>query len=419
MVATSVDGRPTIVILDRCTGTRQVISLKHMQSSRRTGRILSLAQWWLWPSKDLPLKEELIVAGTNSGTMFILRQDRSNFQHTAPKSQAVNFHTYIEQRFTDPIYALLQGRPNEDIIFCCVGNTLHAMQINTNDRSMASLAEYQLPSHAVSMTWEGHFLNVLTAKDSIITLLYKSTKSFHLHFVDEVTRAGLDHMPFVLDDNSAPGKRSTLLLVSDKDCSVVGLHYQGSATSAQIFPREYTTLFDAEMLSCITKFRLTSVRPKWDTSYKECPLSGVILWGKPWEDLLGISINGSVQRFTLLGETLWKLLGVLQQFARQVPKLCPAATQGGADLLRINCEDAREKHIDGDLLSGWLMFRNLQAFLNSTTSTPQGSAVIDDFMDAVAIHWPESDLGLTNEERIKTSTEMVYHLLEQLLRPVI
>ena len=422
VVAAAVDGRPAIVFVGKEAAATEVISLKHVQSSRHTDRILSLTQWWLNISSDSSVKEEFIVAGTSSGAIFILRQDY-HLKNSTSKSKATGFHKFIEQRFPHPIHAVIQGGTNGEILFCCIGDSLHSMAININEETLVSLAEYQLPSHAVSMSWDRQYLGVLTAKDSIMTLLYKDNGKFQLQYVDEGSRTGLDHMSFPLEGDTPSGTGSTLLLVSDKDCSVVGLYYQRNTSTGQTVPREYTTLFEAEMPSCTTKLRLATTRHNWKTSQNGLPLSGVVPWGDYREDLLGISIDGSVIRFTLVEESLLKLLGTLEHIARQDPKICPVHFQEdeeGEVVLPFDQEDARTRHIDADILKGWLTFRHLEEFLTKTTSTKQESAKTstEALLSAVALYWPDKYLGLQDSERLGTSVEMVYHLLEQLLGPV-
>jgi hypothetical protein len=418
VVAVSVDGRQAILFVENGTSATKMFSLKHMQNSRRSERILSLAQWWFAPPATAILKEELFVAGTSSGNVIILRHQEDGYKHMKFMVKADHFQIFLEKRFSDPIHALLQGWPHRNILFCCVGTILHAMHLDIGERSLVSLAQYQLPSYAVSMTYDGNYLHVLTAKDSIITLLYRGAASFHLHHVDEVERAGLDHMIFALDDETAPGKDSTMILLSDKDCSVVGLHCRHNF-NGHIFPREYETLFEAEMPACITKFRLANVRPRWDISRKQKPIPGIIPWREPWEDLLGIGIDGSIRQFTLLKETLWKLLALLQNFAQQIPEICPAAPEIDKPHF-IDRSNAFKKHIDGDIIRGWLTFRNLGDFLanNASVSEFALTSPMEDFMDAVMNYWPEMNFGSTKEEKLKTSTDLVYKLLEQLLRPV-
>lgn len=422
-VATTVDGRPAIVFPGKEAAETEVVSLKHAQSSRHTDRILSLTQWWLnISSSDSSVKDEFIVAGTSSGAIFILRQDHY-VKRSALKEKETRFRIFIEQRFAHPIHAVLQGGTNGEVLFCCIGDSLRSMAININEETLVSLSEYQLPSHAVSMSWNSQYLSVLTSKDSIMTFLYKDGGKFQLQYVDEGSRTGLDHVSFSLEGCTPPGTGSTLLLVSDKDCSVVGLHYQRKTFVGQAVPREYVTLFEAEMPSCTTKFRLAATGHNWDTDHNELPLSGVIPWGDHREDLLGISIDGSVRRFTLVGESLLKLLEILEHIARQDPKICPAYFQedetGGA-MLPFGEEDARKRHIDADILKGWLTFRHLEEFLTETTSTKEESTTssIEALISAVARHWPDKYLGLHGNERLRTSVEMVYHLLEQLLGPV-
>ncbi|OBT88113.1 hypothetical protein VE02_03549 [Pseudogymnoascus sp. 03VT05] len=423
VVGATVDGRPAIVFLGTEAAATDIISLKHYQSLRHTDRVLSLTQWWLNISSDLSVKEEFIVSGTSSGGIFILRQDHHLKNSKSKKSKATGFRIFIEKRFDHPIHALLQGGTNGEILFCSIGNSLHSMAININEETLVSLAQYQLPSHAVSMTWDSQYLSVLTAKDSTMTLLYKDNGKFQLQYVDEDSRTGLDHMSFSLEGDTQPGTDSTVLLVSDKDCSVVGLHYQRSTSTGQTVPREYTTLFDAEMPSCVTKLRLASTRHNWDTTQNETAVSGVIPWGDHREGLLGISIDGSIRRFTLVDESLLKLLGILEHIARQDPKICPAYFQEddeGGVVLPPDQEDTRERHIDGDILKGWLIFRHLEEFLTKSTSTNQESAktLAEALVSAVALHWPDKHFGLQDDGRLRMSVEMVYQLLEQLLGPV-
>lgn len=423
VVGATVDGRPAIVFLGKEAAATDIISLKHFQSPRHTDRVLSLTQWWLNISSDLSVKEEFIVSGTSSGGIFILRQDHHLKNSKSKKSKATGFRILIEQRFDHPIHALLQGGVNGEILFCCTGDSLHSMAININEETLISLAQYQLPSHAVSMTWDSQYLSVLTAKDSTMTLLYKDNGKFQLQYVDEDSRTGLDHMSFSLEGDTEPGSDSTVLLVSDKDCSVVGLHYQRNKSTGQTVPREHTTLFDAEMPACITKFRLAPTRHNWDTSQNETAVSGVIPWGEHREGVLGISIDGSIRRFTLVDESLLKLLWILDHIARQDPKICPAYFQEdeeGGILLPSDQEDTRERHIDGDILKGWLTFRHLEEFVTKTTSRKQESAntSAEALMSAAALHWPDKSLGLQDNEWLRTSVAMVYQLLEQLLGPV-
>ncbi|KFY28862.1 hypothetical protein V493_02713 [Pseudogymnoascus sp. VKM F-4281 (FW-2241)] len=422
VVAAAVEGRPAIVFVATEAAATEVISLKHMQSSRHTDRILSLTQWWLNTSSDSSVKEEFIVAGTSSGAIFILRQD-CHLKTSTSKSKATGFRIFIEQRFSHPIHAAVQGGANGEILFCCIGGSLHSMALNINEETLVSLAEYQLPSHAVSMNWESKYLSVLTAKDSIMTLLYKDNGKYQLQYVDEGSRTGLDHMSFPLEDVTPPEAGSTLLLVSDKDCSVVGLHYQRKTSTGQTVPREYATLFEAEMPSCTTKFRLATTHHNWDTSQNELSLSGVIPWGDHREDLLGISIDGSVRRFTLVDESLLKLLGILEHIARHDARICPTYFQEGEEgdvVLPSDQDDARKRHIDADILRGWLEFRHLEEFLTKTMSAKQELAKtwIEALVSAVALHWPEKCLGLHDNERLRTSVEIVYHLLEQLVGAV-
>jgi hypothetical protein len=176
------------------------------------------------------------------------------------------------------------------------------------------------------------------------------------------------------------------------------------------------------MPSCITKFRLASTRHNWDTSQNLTAVSGVIPWGEHQEGLLGISIDGSIRRFTLVDESLLKLLGILEHIARQDPKISPAyfEDEEGGVVLPSDQEDTRERHIDGDILKGWLTFRHLGEFLTKTTSTKQESTKTsaEALVSAVALYWPDENFGLQDDERLRTSMEMVYLLLEQLLGPV-
>ncbi|KFY42336.1 hypothetical protein V494_02463 [Pseudogymnoascus sp. VKM F-4513 (FW-928)] len=418
VVAAVVDGRLAIVFLGKEADATEVISLRNASSSRHTDRILSLTQWWLNISSDSSVKEEFIIAGTSSGAIYILRQD-----HHLKNSKEAGFRIFLEQRFSQPIYAVLQGGTNGEILFCCTGDYLHSMAININEETLLPLSEYQLPSHAVSMDWDSQYLSVLTAKDSILTFHFKDNRKFQLQYVDEGSRTGLDHMSFPLESDTSSDTGSTLLLVADKDCSVVGLHYQRKTTTGQAVPREYTTLFEAEMPSCITKFRLSAASHNWGTTQDEFPLSGVIPWSDDGEDLLGISIDGSVRRFTLVEESLLRLLGVLEHIARQDPKICPVYVQEGEDdgfLPPSDQDDVRERQIDGDVLKGWLIFRHLEEFLTVPTSTKPESAKawIEALVGAVALHWPDQHLGLQDNERLTTSVAMVYHLLEKLLGPM-
>jgi hypothetical protein len=155
-----------------------------------------------------------------------------------------------------------------------------------------------------------------------------------------------------------------------------------------------------------------------DINQDDRTLAGVISWRNHGEDLLGISIDGSMRRFTLVNESLLKLLGILEHLARQDLKICPARLQEGEDIPPFDQDDIRNRHIDGDVLKGWLVFRNLEEFLTKRASTQIWATHIENFLGAVAIYWPDKTSALDGDERLTVAMKLVYHLLEQLLGPV-
>jgi hypothetical protein len=384
-------------------------------------KILSMAEWTVPDPVDVSGTRKFLIVGTNRGHLIPLEND--HHLRYVPV-----FSTNIDEDYTPlPVYAIAADRGATNL-FCGIGNTLRVFFYDMETGAIDSIAQYSLPSHAVAISPNEDLITVLTARDSAITLHFdKQRNKFAPQYVDQIPRSGLDLMELNIKPcNSSNDKPTEIILMSDKDCSVVGLRLKQRHHGKRI-PEEYDSLFEAELPVCITRFRLTKTRPLWDMVYRDGPgIKGVIPWNESNEDLLGGAIDGSFRNFTLLEEPLWRLLRVLQDMAKLSESAQADADLEAGDITRAKEKsDTFSKHIDGDLLQKWAKPGELRQYLFKGL----GKVLPGDFepgswkyrvLQAAYDYW--DDFGWPQDDEMAlghTLSRLVVELLEMLLRPVL
>jgi hypothetical protein len=213
-------------------------------------------------------------------------------------------------------------------------------------------------------------------------------------FSDSRTRDTLSHLainlpPIKLDLDKQTASLSsftselprTLILVSDKSCSLAGLLQPSQPTLSNAAP----TLFEASLTRCVTRLRRGSIRPPWRRHYpksfatselralqhdlsdpKDLPARPPVV-GILADDILGTAVDGTLFAFSILDTPAWSMLKFLETLITAHYSAAPHTVTADRspeitlnDLHpRIGVNDAQLKptafHVDGDLLVARIM----------------------------------------------------------------
>jgi hypothetical protein len=291
-----------------------------------------------------------------------------------------------------PVYSIVGVT---DGLYYCAGTVLHLDTLDVVEKRFKNIAKYELSSPAIHLNYENGRIYALTSSHSleILELVFngRGYKFIRTHG-DQVTRNSFHHRIM--------GAESPIHLVSDKECSVVGL-WATKNTRADTLD----TIFEAQLPQSILRFRHGNCRPIWDST-RLATVSSIL--GKSLQppeevnlagtEVFGISIDGSLSHFTLLDLPTWKLLRFVQNLALQSPQVCEFSySVAEASRLTPSLEPKTMMHIDGDMLRRCLEGDILEELLQ-----------FDHQMLAELLGGEEGD-----------SVSRTRELLEHLLRPVI
>jgi hypothetical protein len=308
-----------------------------------------------------------------------------------------------------------------------VGQVVRWASLDSSTEKLLTHAEYKLPSRVTSISVEGHWLNVLTVKHSLVTLLLvdkrKHPKFGEHHgqlspqFTDEVERNGLDQIVLTNEFNDTIKKDCSVVVIGDKDCTVTGLWY---CQKGQSLAANHKIVFEAELPCSILKFRFGRTRPPWDRISKP---SGIAKSTSPVGELLGMGVDGSITHFTILEEAVWKLLRLLQNLASRFGDAPPPNYR--LNLRHLGHKpDPRIKHVNGEVLREFLSHRWLERVLMMDESRGEpatDSRLIEEFCSLVmGLHY--EDMSHTEKPAhatLEKCVEETYRLLADLLRPVL
>jgi hypothetical protein len=426
IVGMSQEGRSTIKFLDPESGSIvgcYIDSIGHpvvFPSGLGTSgeKTLCLVEWE-WKTSNATT--DFIIVGTSDGSLIIYKTGSPHPTNSRPTQQEeIRCAAFLEEHYDEPISAIVTCAKS---FFFSVGQTVRWVTLDVLGDKLLTHAKYKLPSRVVSMSIEGHWLNVLTVKHSLVTLLLvdkrKYPKCAEQHgqlapqFADETERNGQDQI-LTNDFYNNTKEDSSLVMVGDLDCTVAGLWY---CKKTQSLVSNHKIVFEANLPSSTLKFRSGRTRPPWDRISK----SSVAKSTSNASEILGMGVDGSLTLFSILEEGVWKLLHFLQNLAHQSsgdPIMNSIPSQPG------NKPDPRTKHIDGEVLRPYLSHRMLERLLMTDEARMEvgtESRVIEEFCSLVnELHHGDVDASEQSADKsLESCLEETYRLLADLFRPVL
>ncbi|KAI0021260.1 mono-functional DNA-alkylating methyl methanesulfonate N-term-domain-containing protein [Xylariomycetidae sp. FL0641] len=306
-------------------------------------RVIGLTTWRYIDSKAT--WEWFVVsartAAGNGGVVLVISADNEPVPRKSSENTDISRRVHFYTRFKFKVDGHLSAVTTDDRgLFLCVGTNLQYRTIANKSKKIEISREYELPSPATWMEVVDDKLHVVTAKHSLIVLDYKSDeKRIVQKHTDEFGRNGLHSIE--LGSLLGPEQHKSLTLLSDPMCGIYGL-WRPSQDE-----RHLKQLFHGELRASIRRFVLGCTRPPWELA-KNAPRYGMLGSGQECSDILGLSIDGSLHRFTLLSKEAWLLLKYIETlvddhaFQQLAPKL---AMHVNGDILARCCGEVSVRSV--------------------------------------------------------------------------
>ncbi|PHH83522.1 hypothetical protein CDD83_2975 [Cordyceps sp. RAO-2017] len=366
--------RPTLAFLDPKSGEeisfpsdKDGIPMDYITDLGHPGdRIYSLYEWLYM--KDGKTFSFLLVA-TKDGRLLIVSVSRAKLkdQH----SKQLRFWTRYKKAFSQPIYSVVGD--DQGIIFC-VGKTIRWEVLDLADKKLKFMGDHELDSPATSLRVDQGHLLALTTLHSLEVIDYKNRKGgdMILKHSDRVSRRTI-HM---IDVGGAALSRSgyPVTLLADQSGGVTGVWVPWGQRR-----KELHVVLEARLPTSVRRFIATPSLPLWRANGRH-PRYGVLASTHDCSQILGISLDGSLQHFVLLGLKLWRFLFFIQNLSRRSPGFSRMAESrtaivaseaddedgdGEDDTAMADIGEEREQspknmHIDGNMLERCLERRLLE-----------------------------------------------------------
>ncbi|KAI8960068.1 mono-functional DNA-alkylating methyl methanesulfonate N-term-domain-containing protein [Daldinia sp. FL1419] len=276
----------------------------------------------------------------NEGVLLIISADRDDIPTRSDVPRRIRFWTKFDRKIRDgPIWSVAT---DEHGVFLCVGNCIQYHVIENN--KFRVVRQYELPSPASWM--QVHSLVILDYQTAPSTGNGQMTR---LH-TDDMCRHGLHSIEI-----RTP--LSPITMLSDPMCGVHGLWIPSENE------RSLSLVFQAELQGSVRRFGQGYTRVSWNSSKRKARY-GCLQSGPSGSDIIGLTIDGSLQHFALLSEDAWRFLRFIQNLAMASPTICPhvsldSATDGPDPEPKANPKLNMQRALEG-LVSGHMQrFREL------------------------------------------------------------
>ncbi|KPM34735.1 hypothetical protein AK830_g11834 [Neonectria ditissima] len=409
---------PTLSFIDPDSGT--IISSaadKNMQPSEHISglehpgdKVFGLSEWlYVKDGKTFPF----ILVTTQQGLLLIVSVTTQEIETINGKTRHLRYWTRYKKRgFEDPIYSVVGDAAG---LLFCVGKVLHWEVLDLGEKKLKPMKQFQLDSPATSLQMVNGKVCALTAGHSLQVIdLHAESETTDVSLVhsDQVSRYTC-HLIEVGDSVELP-RKWPVNLVSTTQGGIVGLWVPWAQRN-----KELGVVFEGTLPTSVRRFRRGRTRPLWLSLGRERRYGGLFSTVDGAETL-GVSLDGSLQHFTLIGLELWRVLRLIQNLAQLSKEVCPFQRgRKNADMdMDVELQPPPHPnmmHIDGDVLRRCL---ELQA-LESLTKFGDGMDLFCEYLDGIddgAYTEGFRDGAENGQDRY---LELGYDILQHLLAPVL
>lgn len=343
------------------------------------------------------------------GLLLIISAGLEKVPTESGVARRIRFWTKFDRKIRDgPLWSVAT---DESGVFLCIGT--HVQYHVIEQGRFTVVRQHEIPSPASWMQVVNGRLHVFTTRHSLIVLDYKNDlvpegeQMVRLH-TDDTCRNSLHSI-------EVGGAKNAITMLSDPMCGVHGLWAPSEDE------RPLKLVFQAELQASVRRFARGYTRVS-NGSFKNRPRFGSIQSGPVGSDILGLTIDGSLQHFSLLNEDAWRFLRFIQNLALMSAKVCPHSPMLNVVASDWNdhldpepkSEPKLKMHVDGDILQRCLDRRVLEELM----ADPQHMKRFRELLD------PLDDDGLLQDSRETESPDfahitLAYQILEYYLAPVL
>ncbi|KAH8736684.1 mono-functional DNA-alkylating methyl methanesulfonate N-term-domain-containing protein [Ilyonectria robusta] len=413
---------PTLSFVDPDSG--EIISSpadKDMQSSEYISglgqpgdKVFGLSEW-------LYVKDGrtfcFIIVTTQQGLLLIVSVTVEEIETSNGRVRHLRYWTrYKKKGFEEPIYSVVGDAAG---LLFCVGSVLHWEVLDLVDKKLKPMKQFQLDSPGVSLQITNGKVCVLTTSHSLQVV--------DLHVESEATDISLIHSDQVtrytwhlieVGDSVERSRKWPVNLVSTGQGGIAGLWVPWGQRN-----KELGVVFEGILPTSVRRFRRGRTRPLWlsvDRERRYNSLSSTV----DGAEILGISLDGSLQHFSLIGLELWRFLRLIQNLAQLTPAICPFTYDGfskpDAEMdmdLDLDLEPQPYPdmmHINGDVLRRCLDLRALE----NLTTFGDGLDLFYEYLDDIGDGAYTAGFRDGVEDGRERYFELGYDILTYLLAPV-
>ncbi|KAG5800790.1 hypothetical protein H9Q69_000137 [Fusarium xylarioides] len=374
-------------------------------------RIFGLYEWtYVKDGKLFPF----IIVTTQHGRLMIVSVTAVKPESDDCPTRKLQFWTrYKKKGFAEPIYTVV----GDDVgLLFCVGKVLHWEVLDLVEKKLKPMKQFRLDSPATTLRVEGTKVCVLTAQHSlqVIDLNVESENSDpSIIHSDRVTRF-TGHVIEMGDSEEEPGKWP-VSIISTAQAGFAGVWIPWSQRH-----KEFEVVATGLLPTSIRRFRKGHTRPFWSAIDRQRRYNTLFSTADQ-ADILGVSIDGSLHQFSLVGLDLWRFLRLIQNLAYQNKEICPFVQNSyssrdsdpGMDLdPELEPQRAREMmHIDGDLLQRCLDMSALEKLV----LIGDGIDLFCEYLDGIEDGIHTEGFRETSSQGRKKYIELGYEILDYVL----
>ncbi|KAK5653859.1 hypothetical protein OQA88_7783 [Cercophora sp. LCS_1] len=390
-------GRPT----DRKTNT----AIDFIPGLGRAGdRIYGLTEWDF--KKDGNLWRYILVS-TKDGRLIVVSTAKGETRDD--KASHIRYWVQFQKKgYNRPVYSVVGY---EEGLVYCVGQTIYWDVLDTAEKKLKTIKSFELGSPATSLRITNGKLMALSSRESLEVIDHSAggDEGMAQTHVDPKTRNAIHMIEVAGTQPEDP--LGSITLLADRDCGVAGLWVPWQTPGKDCEP-----VFEAELQASIRRFRRGRTRPMWEQS-QHIPKYGRLASTVDDAEILGISLDGSMQHFTFLNTDTWRLLRFIQNVAMTNEELYPYTHQRVDDYNEFDPEPRPDRgfemHVDGDMLRRCLEKRALERLL----SWPEHEGRFIELLNAV--DEGRRATGLRVPDGREQHFKMAYDILDYFLRPVL
>ncbi|KAH8912545.1 thermotolerance protein [Coniochaeta sp. PMI_546] len=410
--------KPTLMFLDPDTGEDLGIAVdkddniyEHARGlGKPNDKIQGLAEWEYKKGNHV---WHFLIVGMDHGRLMVMSAEK---EKAAPEGRQprIRYWVRFQRKGLDrPVYSVLG---HEDKLIYCVGTTIQWEVIDSAEKKLRHVGQYELESPATSL---------MVVDGKLIALTYR-------HSVEIIERmsgdgGGSDHAQLVHSDPrhrntfhmievaGSPGREpaSSLILVCDWNCGVGGLWVPWQSPG-----KDCEVVFEAELPASIRRFARGRTRPLWEQGARK-PQYGRIAMTVDDAEILGVCMDGSLLHFQLLNMEVWRLLRFILNLAVTDEIISPFTQLFQDEIENFDPEPVVRPdlmHIDGDILQRCVQKRALERLMSLPRHMSRFRELLDDMEDG---RLTDEIAGVTGEEEVAGYFELAYRILQHFIAPVL